>query len=438
MFWIHGGGYQAGAGSDYPADELVVASELSVVVVTINYRLGPMGFLASSEIKRNTSDGSAGGFGIQDQRMAMVWVRDHIAAFGGDGADITIFGESAGGNSVINHLVRPSSFPLYKRAIIQSGTYNEGSLPMDIAEVAYQELLAKFAPCPDLACLRTMQAAHVWGFSATGPAASSCPGPVVDGVELTASPAHLITQRQHNKVPVLMGATRDEHITSWFGMNFTITSEAEFDVEVMREDTPFHTPFVTPDNLQRVKELYHPDVYTYPDNLGDLDRWAWSLGRVRTDHVPGFGACGARWIARSLLASGTPAVYAYSFDYPPQTDLTGPGTPNIPGTGPGAVAACHATDVPFVFAQASLLAAGEEVQLAYDMAAYWIAFSKTGDPNTNKQGLPTWPAFTALDDTIMRLNIGSGGIHEEQNVRKNACDYWDTLYESNGNVDIIV
>merc|ERR550525_1450812 len=229
MFWIHGGGYQSGEANAYTADELVIASELSVVVVTINYRLGVFGFLASSEIKASTSDGSAGGFGVQDQRMAMAWVKDHISAFGGDGASITIFGESAGGHSVINHLTRPLSFPLYTKAIIQSGTYDEGAVSMDIAEVAYQGLKAGFG-CSDLACLRGQDqfAVLLWGHNC-------CPGPVVDDVELSAPPTDLIAQGKHNiEVPVLMGATRDEHITTWFGMNFSIKSEAEFDIEVMR------------------------------------------------------------------------------------------------------------------------------------------------------------------------------------------------------------
>ena len=90
------------------------------MVVTINYRLNVFGFLAGSEVKARTNGGGAGNFGIQDQRAAIAWTKKNIGAFGGDGDDITIFGESAGGNSVINHLAQPASFGLYKKAIVES------------------------------------------------------------------------------------------------------------------------------------------------------------------------------------------------------------------------------------------------------------------------------------------------------------------------------
>merc|ERR1719189_1048691 len=131
---------------------MVSASNSSVVVVDFNYRLNVFGFLGSAEVASSTSDGSAGGFGIQDQRLAMKWVKDHIGAFGGDSDSITIFGESAGGNSVINHLARSASFPYYHKAIPQSGPYYEGARPMSSAEAAYQQLLADTG-CSDLACL---------------------------------------------------------------------------------------------------------------------------------------------------------------------------------------------------------------------------------------------------------------------------------------------
>merc|ERR1712110_624481 len=95
------------------------------------------------EIKARTSDGSCGNFGIQDQRFAMSWVANHIAAFGGDASVMTIFGESAGGNSVINHLAQPASFPLYRRAIIEGGAYSEGAIPMQDASRAYESLLER-------------------------------------------------------------------------------------------------------------------------------------------------------------------------------------------------------------------------------------------------------------------------------------------------------
>ena len=121
MLWIHGGSYVSGASNQYPGEALVAASNGTVVVITINYRLNVFGFLGSKELKTRSPDGTTGNYGIEDQRLAMSWARQHIAAFGGDPDQITIFGESAGGNSVINHLAQPASFPLYQRAIVESG-----------------------------------------------------------------------------------------------------------------------------------------------------------------------------------------------------------------------------------------------------------------------------------------------------------------------------
>ena len=98
-----------GASNDYVPQDLVRSSNLTVVVVTLNYRLNVFGFLGGADLQANTTDGSAGNFGIADQRAAMAWVKAHIAAFGGNGDDVTIFGESAGGNSVINHLAQKAS-----------------------------------------------------------------------------------------------------------------------------------------------------------------------------------------------------------------------------------------------------------------------------------------------------------------------------------------
>ena len=147
---------QTGASNLYCGPCLVNSSKNSVVVVTINYRLNVFGFLGGSEVKDSTRGHGAGNFGIQDQRMAIAWTKAHIAAFGGDGEDITIFGESAGGNSVINHLAQPASFGLYTKAIVESGAYNLGAGTMEEAETNYKKLLAS-SSCSSLSCLKALK-----------------------------------------------------------------------------------------------------------------------------------------------------------------------------------------------------------------------------------------------------------------------------------------
>lgn len=425
MLWIYGGGYQSGSSSENgeptiaTPDTLVAASGLSVIVVTVNYRLNIFGFLGSAEIAGSTADNSAGNFGIQDQRMAMAWVKEHIAAFGGNGDSITIFGESAGANSVINHLAQSASFPFYTKAIIQSGTYDEGALSMEKAEEAYQNVLLDTS-CPDLACLRALDTATIYAKRNT-----SGTGPVVDGVELTGTPADLIAQGRHSKVPVLMGAVRDEMMSPMFNPHPWEMNEAYFDAVFTALDADRDGP----SRLAPAKAIYDPSVYTYPADRGPYSIWAWTLGRMLTDQVPGLGACGVRWLAKSLLAAGTPAVYSYSFDHPPQRPSM------IPGDGPGSVIAGHACEIAFVFGQTSQLTAGDERKLAADMSAYFVQFAKTGDPNV--QGLPAWPAYAAQTDTILRFDVGAEGIRTWQDFRKEACDFWEFV-NATGEEELIV
>ena len=192
MVWFHGGGYSIGAGAHYRNDALVHASAGKVVVVTLNYRLGVFGFLGSSELAARTAarsgDRSTGNYGIDDQRLALRWVKAHIAAFGGDPDAVTIFGESAGGNSVVTHLVEPRSFGedrLYSRAIIQSGTY-PAAHTFEYAEATYGQVL-KGTNCTDVQCLLGVDALDVAAAYPPGMV-----GPLVDGIALVDDPYSLL------------------------------------------------------------------------------------------------------------------------------------------------------------------------------------------------------------------------------------------------------
>jgi para-nitrobenzyl esterase len=121
MVWIHGGAFNAGSSSQSVYDASKLARAGDVVVVSINYRLGALGFLATESLAAESSDGSAGNFGIRDQVMALAWVRDNIAAFGGDPCNVTIFGESAGGAATCIVATAPSAQGLFHKAIVESG-----------------------------------------------------------------------------------------------------------------------------------------------------------------------------------------------------------------------------------------------------------------------------------------------------------------------------
>jgi|ERR1719223_997422 len=401
MFYIYGGAYVNGEEADYPLDALVSQNNYSIVAVVPNYRIGPFGFLGGLDIQAQTSDGSTGNFGIQDQRAAMMWVKQNIAAFGGDGDEITIFGESAGGNAVMNHLAQPASFPYYKKAIIESGTYNRGATALATSESDYQSVL-KLSGCSDLDCLLALPAETLnkldllfLNF-----------GPVIDGVSLTASPWDLVIEGKHNKdVPVMIGSNRDEaalvtnHLPKQLGEN-------TFNF--------FMTALLGIRDAYKVKKLYDPSVYDYPSNLGGFSQWWWTLTEAATDTVPGLGACGTRTLARNLFAGGSEHVYTYFFSKP---SLTGPIIPSQYIVG-------HATEILFAYGDVHSMEVESEKELALAMSAYWSSFAIHGDPNHD--GLPTWPLYDSDTDTLMRFDDSPrlGGVHTQQALRKDACDFW--------------
>jgi para-nitrobenzyl esterase len=159
MVWIHGGGLRAGSAHQpyYQGDDL--ASE-GVVVVGVNYRLGPFGFLATGELEDESDDGSYGNYGLADQTAALEWVQDNVAAFGGDPDNVTIFGESAGGGSVCAHLASPASDGLFDHAIIESGGGCNRLQDGDEAQAAGERLMRRLG-CDDIACLRGLPSERI-------------------------------------------------------------------------------------------------------------------------------------------------------------------------------------------------------------------------------------------------------------------------------------
>ena len=296
-------------------------------------RLNVFGFLGGREVQQRSSRSTSGNFGIEDQRLAMTWTREHIAAFGGNPEDVTIFGESAGGNSVINHLAQEASFGLYTKAVVESGAYNLGARNMSAAQAGFVGLLGS-AQCSDLDCLL---AADATAIESAGGAGTGGWGPVVDGVSLKAAPIELIHAKQYNnKVPVIIGSNRDEE--AFFTVLEKVPpqlSEVAMNAMLARKTSAA--------NIATLKKLYDPaGGYPYPSDLGAYSKWYWMYMRIGTDKVPGLGPCAVRWLDRMLLAGGTPAVYSYLYAHPDQEQF-------VPGTGPGGVFVPHASEIVAVF-----------------------------------------------------------------------------------------
>ena len=213
MVWIHGGGFTSGAGSEY--DPSVLVEKNGIVVVTLNYRLGSLGFLALPGLSAESSQASSGNYGLLDQQAALGWVKRNIERFGGNPADVTIAGESAGGMSVCGHLASPLSSGLFQKAIVQSGLCSSPNNTVTLAQAANRNL--KYAvklgcKTGDMACLRRVSAAKIAGTKVSGVrgAGNLVWSPVYRSSVLPLTLADAFAQGKFNRVPVLGGSNHDE------------------------------------------------------------------------------------------------------------------------------------------------------------------------------------------------------------------------------------
>ena len=214
LVWIHGGGLVQDGGRNYDGTKLAAAG---TVVVTINYRLGALGFLAHPALASRPG-GAAGNYGLMDQQAALRWVQRNIARFGGDPRNVTIAGQSAGGLSVLAQMVSPGARGLFQRAIVQSGTFALNQQPLAAAEAA-GETFAKNVGCPDqtAACLRSVPVSDlVSNFGV------EIPG-VVDGSVLTQPIGTALARGQFARVPVINGITHDEELLFVAGLSLTVS-----------------------------------------------------------------------------------------------------------------------------------------------------------------------------------------------------------------------
>ncbi|MES2264660.1 MAG: carboxylesterase family protein [Pseudomonadota bacterium] len=433
FFWIHGGGFAIGTGGLYEGSTL--PTDNNMVVVTINYRLGPLGFTALPELGREAANHSTGNYGFLDQVEALKWVKNNIAAFGGNPANVTIAGESAGGVSVMAHLASPMSRGLFHKAVAQSSTQlTIGSiLPGYIAVQRANEMTAAMA-CPasgdaaKLACLRAKSAdditsTGVFSLGSTLANKGLKHAPVVDGVVFPVNPMDAITTGQIAKVPMLIGSNRKE------GNAVSATMERAKGAQLVKAD---------------VDQALNDFVHGYAlDGLVDfsVEAMVYSLfppitlgndyGRVLAEASTGFDfACPAA-VFRRRLAPQT-AVYGYEFE--------DPNSPPLHATRAGLTGSAHADELQFLFNNGKNVMNGEAMpalsasqqDLAGKMRKYWGNFVRTGNPNGS--GLPNWPkvsdAYVNLIPYENRLELfqklspsNAGGIATRYKTPINLLDY---------------
>lgn len=397
MVWLHGGGFVSGAGSFYDASKL--ATEGGVIVVTVNYRLGPMGFLALSSLDSEHPGIQSGNTGLEDQQAALRWVRRNASAFGGDPRNVTVFGESAGSASVCAHLVSPTATGLFHKAIAQSFSCTTRLTPAAAAETAGATFAARFGCTDPPAAARCLRAVPVASLLAAWPGG----GPVVGGIELPLHPPDAVRANLFHHVPLMLGNTRDE--MRYF---VSIANDA-----IGRPVTPAqYESFVNATYgpaAPRVLALYPLSAYPSPSI---------ALSTLNTDFGTALSTCGHLASYRAFAAAARPVpVYAYQF-----ADRTAPPLVDVPNFDEGAE---HAVELNFLFPRLfGPPLRPEQESLSHTMVQYWTNFAHHGSPRT--PGLPLWPRFTS-DADVLTLNIGPGMIHPTNVGVPSNCAFWESL-----------
>ena len=377
IVWIYGGGYINGSASMplYWGDRL---AQKGAIVVTIAYRLGPLGFLALPELTQESPHHSSGNYGLMDQIAALQWIQRNIAAFGGDPNCVTIAGQSSGAISVSILMASPLAKGLFQRAIGESGGLFE---PLQLAP---KFLLAnaerdgeKYAAslgAPSLKQLRLLPANLLTGN------AGGISHPVIEPYVLPVSPYEAFTLGQQNDVPLLIGSNADEARAM---IDVSHETAATFDSDMEHS----------------VGQLPPPLLAAYPHTTDEGAKQA----RLGLERDLRFGWDMWAW-ARLQATTGQKSVYYYSFQQQPPFPV---------GSLYEGWGASHFAELWYVFDhldQEPWRWSNADRRVAEEMSSYWVNFAKSGNPNG--PDLPLWPAFTNTESKVQYLGdpITVGGV----------------------------
>ena len=418
MVWIFGGGFYSGSATLDVYDHKTLVSEENVILVSMQYRVASLGFLYFG-----TSD-VPGNAGLFDQMMALQWVRDNIAAFGGNPENVTLFGESAGAVSVSMHLLSPLSRHLFSQAIMQSGSPTAPWAIISREESIVRGIrLAESVGCPHdrenlqevTDCLLLKDPVELvkneWG------TLGICEFPfvpVIDGAFLDETPQRSLATTSFKKANILMGSNTEEgfyfiiyYLTELFRIDGTE------DVKVSREQYISAISELNPYVSQIGR---HAIIYEYTDWMHPDDP---HVNRNALDKIVGDYqfTCNVNEFAGRYADTGNNTVYMYYYKHR---------SANNPW--PRWTGVMHADEISYIFGEPLDPSRGyteEEVNLSKRMMRYWANFAKSGDPNVGDPGArapPYWPPHTAAKKEFLTLDTNSSEIGSGPRVRQ--CTFW--------------
>lgn len=377
MVWIYGGALAHGNTPQYPGEAL---ARKGVVFVSMNYRMGRLGFFAHPALTSEATDEVQGNYGYLDQQAALKWVQRNIAAFGGDPKQVTIFGESAGGGSVMVHLVSPMSRGLFQRAILQSPGIPTGrakALPLTLlvdaekSGIAYAksvgitgdgaQALAALRALPAEKLLENASAKEVLVGLASSKPIPGVPGSILDGRLVPAAPETLFAEGKQAAVPVIVGANDRD-----LGLGMAASKDALF------------APFAALGSEARA--AYDPQS---DQTLEELKQ---DVLADQTLVEP------SRHLADAIARSGNP-VHLYRFSYVAESQRG-----KLKGT-------LHGFEIPYTLDIPAALVRDkvtpDDRAMAAQASDYWVSFAKTGDPNG--AGRPNWPRHDPEVDRLLHF-----------------------------------
>lgn len=370
IVWIHGGGFSGGSTSISMYDGMGFAKK-GVVLVSVAYRVGPFGFLAHPELSRESGKGS-GNYGLQDMIAGLEWVKKNVARFGGDPANVTLFGHSAGGMAVNMLAASPVAKGLFQRVLCMSGgsfaplqTSTQGGIGLGVPALKLAESTGegflKQLGAADIKAARSMSAEDIQKKVGGGMGFR----PAADGYVVPSDLYSIYQARRFNDTPILVGYTSDE-LGSFGGR--AKTTAAEFEKQIKSQYGPHAEAILSVYPHSTDAEAVKSSKGISRESSFSWSTWTWA--RLQTE-------------------KGKGKAFGYYYDHH---------APDVDGSG-------HGSDVPYAF-QTLANAKPEDLKLSDMISSYWVNFAKSGDPNG--PGLPQWPAFSEQDQRSMVFDANPG------------------------------